>query len=132
MNVRAEGKTYTFDPGKFLNVELIAIERATGLTALGLQDGLNNGSMLAATALIWTLRKRHENPQLTFDEVVFNTETFGLEFDPKEEDPDSTSQESGETAIPMTVPTGTESSSSVTSDSDRGSSTVLQTETSTL
>lgn len=124
MRISAGGKTFTFDPNKFLNTELIAVERATGFSAIEFQDGLNRGSMMAATALLWILQKRHVDPTIQFDDVEFDSATLLLEDDPKEPAPDSISQESGETAIPITVPSGTEFSSSVISDSDRGNQTV--------
>lgn len=61
------------DPAKLLNVEFIAIERATQgrLTMNALNKAMQAGSMEAITALVWVLRKRHE-PQLRFDDVTFS------------------------------------------------------------
>lgn len=78
--VVVEGKTYTFDPDKFLNVELIAIERNTGMSAMEWQEGLNRVSMLAITGLVWILKRRSENPGLAFDDVVFDPNTLEMNF----------------------------------------------------
>lgn len=79
-----EGESYEFDTQKFLNVELIAIERETGFTSFEWQNKLNQGSMIAATGLIWVLRKRVGKVQ-AFDEVEFETSTLVIDFRSREE-----------------------------------------------
>lgn len=61
------------DPEKLLNVEFIAIERATQgrLTLNAFAAAAANGSMEALTALFWVLAKRQE-PTMRFDDMVFN------------------------------------------------------------
>lgn len=56
--------------GGFLNVEIMAIERATGMTAVEFEEALDKGSFIANTALVWILRRRRE-PGLKFDDVEF-------------------------------------------------------------
>lgn len=77
-------ETYEFDPNKFMNVELIAVERETGMTSFDWQNKLNQGSMIAVTALIWVLRKRQGKIQ-QFDEIEFETDTLVVDFRTPEE-----------------------------------------------
>lgn len=63
--------------GRFLNVEIMAIERQTGMTASEFEDALNRGSMTAHTALVWLVRRRTE-PGLKFDDVVFNSADLSI------------------------------------------------------
>ena len=124
MQINVDGKIYPFNMQKFLNTELMAVELETGFTAEKFQDKLNEGSMIAITALIWILKKRHEDPTTKFSDVVFDTSTLDMVADPKETEADSISPTSDETAIPMTVLTGTASSSSSDSVSVPGNLTV--------
>lgn len=124
MRIKVDGREYTFDFQKFLNTELMAVERETGFTAEQFQDKLNDGSMIAITALVWILQKRHDDPTRKFEDVVFDTSTLDTSSDPKETEPELTSPELAVAAIPVEVSTGTESSSSSDTGSDRGSSTV--------
>jgi hypothetical protein len=78
MKVAADGVTYDFDENRFLNVEFIAIERATGMTAVQWQHGLNSGSAMACTALIWICRRRAGEPTLRFDDVEFEMDTLDM------------------------------------------------------
>ncbi len=64
-------QSWEFELGRMLNVEIMAIERQTGMTAAEFEDALNKGSMTAHTALVWVIRKRTE-PELRFEDVVFN------------------------------------------------------------
>ena len=74
---RVDGQDYDFDVDKLLNVELIAIERATGLTVNQWAAGLDAGSAVAVTGLVWVMRKRTE-PTLKFEDVSFPMSTFEL------------------------------------------------------
>lgn len=106
--VEVDGKTYGFDPERFLNVELMAIERVTGMTSLAWQNALNEGSMLAATALVWILQKRHDDPALQFDDVVFESSSLSLHADaesPKDSSP--TTPEPGSSPSPMSSDSST-------------------------
>ncbi len=71
-------KTYDCDFDKLLNVEFIAIERVTGLTLIGIAQGLMDASAVAVTALVWVMRKRQE-PTLRFDQVEFAMADVELE-----------------------------------------------------
>lgn len=80
-------KTWDIAISKFMNVEMIAVERATGLPVPAFIVGVYSGSMLARTALLWILRKREE-PTLKFDEVEL--EIGGLDIqDPDEDEPET-------------------------------------------
>lgn len=79
-----ERVTYDFSPGKMLNVEAIAIEKATGLAVGPLLAGLAVKSALSVTGIVWVMRKRQE-PWVQFEEVVFNIEDCRIE-DPDELD----------------------------------------------
>jgi len=120
MKVAADGVTYEFDENRFLNVEFIAIERATGMTAIEWQNGLNSGSAMAATALIWICRRRAGEPTLRFDDIEFDMETLDLNpggvNTPKAPEP-STSQDS---VNEPSTPTASLSPSSNDSDSAPG------------
>jgi hypothetical protein len=129
MKVDVDGKSYTFDVDRVLNVELMAIERAIGMTSLEWQDALNNGSMTAATALVWLLRKRHEDPTTKFDDVVFETGTLLIAPEPEDDETDDVMVPKDESTPATEVSsepttTGEPSSSSPDSDSDRGKPTV--------
>lgn len=133
MKVSADGEIYEFDPNRFLNTELMAIEKATdGMTAVEWQSGLNRGSMTAATALIWILRRRRADPSpsgvglIRFDEVVFDAETLDMTVEDEDEGKGSPPEGSSDTtpADPSSAPTTTTSSpSSTDGDSDPGNAT---------
>lgn len=116
MKVAADGTTYEFDENRFLNVEFIAIERVTGMTAVQWQNGINNGSAMAVTALIWILRRRAGEPTLQFDDVSFLMDSVNLNPDGEEVPKDSPESEN-----PPTTPIDTSSPSSNDSDSVPGS-----------
>jgi hypothetical protein len=78
LTLEQTGESWQFDGDRFLNVELMAIERETGLTASQFFRGLQTGSMLATTGLVWTLKKRHVDPQTQFDSLVFDAESVSL------------------------------------------------------
>lgn len=59
------------DPNREIsNKEAIRVERASGLTVKQMSAGLNNGSAIAFTALVWLVRSKTE-PGLKFDDVEF-------------------------------------------------------------
>lgn len=78
------GETYEFDPNKWMNVELIAIERETGMASFVWQNKLNEGSAIAMTALLWVLRKRQGRIE-QYDEVEYNTDTLIVDFRSREQ-----------------------------------------------
>lgn len=116
MRIKAGDQEYTFDGERMLNVEIMAIEKATNLTAAEWQDALSRGSMLAATALVWVIRKREE-PTLAFDQVEFPAATLEIDLsdDEGKDSPDGT--ESGS----RTSSTTTSSPSPDSSESSPGS-----------
>jgi hypothetical protein len=83
--VTVEGKTYEFNGERFMNTELMAVERATGMTSVEWESALSRGSVLAATALVWMMRKRHEDPTLRFEDIEFDVSTLSLENEDDEE-----------------------------------------------
>ena len=132
MKIKAGGIVYEFDPNRFINVELMAVEKATGMTAVEWQNGLNRGSMIAATALVWILRRRLGNPSansaglIAFDEIVFDAESLdmtGGEDEVKNSAPETSSATTPEPGPSPTATTDTSSPSSTGGDSDPGSST---------
>jgi hypothetical protein len=70
--VRVGERVLVFDNEQFENVELMDVERETGMTTLEWQLKLQHGSVTASTALVWMLRRRNGEPQLRFDEVKFD------------------------------------------------------------
>lgn len=63
---------------KTMNVEAMAMEKATGIEFENLITGLVNGSRTAITAWVWVLQKR-EDPQRKFSDVVFPESDFSIE-----------------------------------------------------
>jgi hypothetical protein len=84
MKILVDGTVYEFDPDKFLNVELMAIEKATGMAALDWQDGLNRMSALAITGLVWVLRKRRGDV-VAFDKIEFPMASIDLDYESPED-----------------------------------------------
>lgn len=113
-----EVESYSFDPRRFLNVEFIAIERETGLTSAGFQDGLNRGSVMAATALIWVLRKRHGRP-CEFDSIEYPANSFEISLEEGEEG------KVGSTSPKPLAPDSSESLKVTASDSSGNSESAL-------
>ena len=89
VKVEYKEHVWTFDPNKFMNVELIAVERQIGMTSMEFQDGLNRGSVLAITALIWLMLKRH-GMATPFDDIEFSSDEFDISPVPDSSDPEST------------------------------------------
>jgi hypothetical protein len=122
VKVAAGGEIFEFDGNRFLNVEVMAIEKATGMTAVEWQDGLNRGSMTAATALIWILRRRRGDASssgpgiLRFEDVVFDAESLDMMVEDEDEGKDSPPETSSDTtpADPSSAPTTITSSPSST------------------
>lgn len=119
MRIEAGGKSFYFDPDHFLNVELNAIEKATGMNAVQWQTGMNEGSMTAATALVWILEKRlgtrvpvldaqgnqtGQTRPMLFDDVVFEAGSLNLEPEDETEGKDSTPDTSSATTSEPELP----------------------------
>lgn len=94
-------KTYEVELGKLMNVELIAVEKMTGLALDPLLMGLAEKSLTATTALVWIMRKRQE-PRLKFDEVTFSLDEVLIEFPDLEDDEDEPAGD--ESAVPKAEP----------------------------
>lgn len=127
---------FKFDPDKFLNVEIMAVERHLGVTGLEWQDLLNRGSVGAATGLLYILIKRYENPQIVFTDIVFEASDIwigGAAETAPFENPDPVGKsDSGEPSPENESQTGTtstdsDSSPTLISGSDRGNQTNLNT-----
>ena len=72
MRLTVDGEVYDFDPMKITNVEGMAVEKHTRMLYNDWAEAVNQGSMLARTALVWIVRKRQE-PTLLFDQVLFTS-----------------------------------------------------------
>lgn len=81
--VSVDGHKYEFQSDRMTNLECMAIEDQLGITVGEWQDLLNRRSMRATTALVWTLRRREE-PDLKFEDVVFNPAS--IDFDSSDEE----------------------------------------------
>ena len=118
MKVTAGGNAYTFDPRKFGNRELMAVERETGMTAVEWQDGLTRGSMISVTALIWILRLRlgeraaDGSGPLEFDEVEFDADSVAISGGEDEVKGSAPETSSATTPEPGPSPTDTTTTSS--------------------
>lgn len=86
IRILVEGKPYEFDDTTTDNVDLMAVERVTGMTIPEWADAIGRGSMLSITALIWIMR-RHNEPNLEFDEVHFHPASLSIEKIEDEEEP---------------------------------------------
>lgn len=89
-----DGKELPFDLGKLLNVEVIALTKATGIKFNELGPRMQAMDYEAITAIVWILRKRTE-PDLRIGDVTFPIDSFELvadeddEPDPKDQTPES-------------------------------------------
>jgi hypothetical protein len=114
MRLLVDGKELDFDPAKLLNVEAIAITKATKIPFADFGEHLTAMDFELITAIVWVLRKRTE-PELRISDVVFpvgSCEFVDDEADgPKDPTPES-----------ETTPS-TDPSSLNSSDSDPGTST---------
>lgn len=112
--------SWPFDAERCLNVELMAIERATGFNANEFENGVNRGSVIACTALVWILKRRHVDPATLFDDIVFEMGDFNL----KAEDDAPLDSEAPPENVGSSEPTSPpESGSSSSTGSDPGSAT---------
>jgi len=90
------------DPGKLLLSEIVAAEKATGLTWPQVWVGVNQGQAQAIQAVVWLMRKR-SNPKLRLSEVEFALGDYRMkdpDFDPEYWVPDGDDDElPGEAAL---------------------------------
>lgn len=73
IRIQPEGgelEEHRFDPARFMTPEVIAIEKAVGLTWPFCLRGLDSGHALSTVAFVWILRKR-QNPRIRFEDVQF-------------------------------------------------------------
>lgn len=120
LKVTVGDESWMFDAERVLNVELMDVERLTGMSADEFQNGINRGSLIAITGLVWLLKKRHVDPTIAFSSVVFNTGDLKLE---PEDDAPLGSAAPATTATLSEPTTPPESSSSSGSDSAPGNVT---------
>ena len=83
------------DPGKLLLSEIVAAEKATGLTWPQVWVGVNQGQAQAIQAVVWLMRKR-SNPRLRLSEVEFAMGDYRMkdpDFDPEYWVPDGDDDE---------------------------------------
>jgi len=85
-----DAQAWDFDPMRILTTEAEAIETVTGLTYIQFGEALGNGSMKAFRALVWIMRKRHEDPMLKYRDVDFPIGALTFEND---EEPSEGSEE---------------------------------------
>lgn len=76
----AEPRTWHFDADKMKSVEMMAIERLTGLTYAEWAEAAERGSITAVHALLYVLLKR-DVPGLDPDEVQFTLDEIDMEAD---------------------------------------------------
>lgn len=119
MRLTVDGVVYEIDQYTIMNTELVAIERATGLTLRDWRNALRAESFVALTAFVWICRLRSE-PLLEFDEVTFSA--AGIELDLGDTEPGK-----GEGTPPNSTDTSSPSPSG--SASDPGSSGASSTAT---
>jgi hypothetical protein len=79
-----DAQAWDFDPMRMLTTEAEAIETVTGLTYIQFGEALENGSMKAFRALVWIMRKRHEDPTLKYRDVDFPIGALTFEADDEE------------------------------------------------
>lgn len=87
---------------RLLNVEVMAIERAVGMTVVEFGEALEKGSVTALTAIAWILRRREE-PGLKFEDVQFELGDLGSKWVGDEDDP--VAQGKGEASEVVTAST---------------------------
>jgi hypothetical protein len=85
MRFKLDGKVLEFDEDTVTNKELIHLERELGLTVRGLMEGVNAGSMVAITGMVWMARRRTE-PALAFDDIEFSLGGFEIMDDDGQQD----------------------------------------------
>lgn len=102
--VRVGERVFVFDNDQFGNVELMAIERETGMTTLEWQLKLVSGSVTASTALVWMLRRRHGEPHLPFDEVEFDMKDLFIDIGVDGEEETAGKDAAPAPAVPAPVP----------------------------
>ncbi len=78
MKITVDGNTYDFEPDSLRNDEAMLIEKQCGVTFKQWGELLEQGSILAMTALVWIIQRR-ENSALEFDDVRFEFSSLDIE-----------------------------------------------------
>ncbi len=81
MKITVDGNVYDFEPDSMRNDEAILIEKQCGVTFKQWGELLQEGSIMAMTALVWIIQRR-ETSGLAFDDVRF--QFSGLEVEEPE------------------------------------------------
>lgn len=71
-----DDKRWEFEPGKLMSVEVIEIEKRTGMKYPEWLDAFRAGSMLAIHAFVFVMTKR-ERPGVKWDEIRFTFDDTG-------------------------------------------------------
>lgn len=90
-----DAQAWDFDPLRMLTTEAEAIETVTGLTYIQFGEALENGSMKAFRALVWTLRKRHGEAELHYRDVDFPIGALTFENDDAPGDEQEEAEQAG-------------------------------------
>lgn len=74
-----DGQTYSFDDARMLNIEAIALKKATGLNPQELWQGISAFDAEAITALVWLARRRTGERDLRYTAVEFDLGGMDME-----------------------------------------------------
>lgn len=111
MRFTIDGEKLEFDQHRLMNVEAIAIRRVTAMTLPQWNEALSEVDPTAVTALVWIIQKR-QDPELQFEDVVFNLMEFAETLEADEEtDAESDPTDSTPTPEPLSDPSPTSSES---------------------
>jgi hypothetical protein len=94
-----EPQRWPFKPGRVMATEAEAIEKVTGYSFQEWGDAMEKGSATALRALVWILRKRHEDPTVRYRDVDFPLGAVEIEMeddDPKPPAADGVTDQPGD------------------------------------
>lgn len=80
MKISIDGEEFEYDTGKLLNIEAIALQKATGMRPPEFGKALEAGDAIAITGLVWLLWMRNDK-HVKFADVVFDLATIEIEDD---------------------------------------------------
>lgn len=78
MRFTVSGEQYEYDPNKLMNIEAIALQRATGMRPPEFGKALELGDAIAITGLVWLMWSRN-GKVVPFEEVVFDIASIEIE-----------------------------------------------------